>query len=141
MLRECPVCKVLFCPKRTRQFICSIACRQSHNGLKNVRGKKRGRRKSVYKESFDKNGYLRRYAPDHPFADGRKMIFVHTIIMEQHIGRRLFKGECVHHKNGIKTDNRIENLELTWHGHHSSMHRKKDTQYRKRRTNGQFANN
>lgn len=49
---------------------------------------------------------------------------VHDVIMESVIGRPLRHDEVVHHINGIRTDNRIENLELMTRAEHTSLHRK-----------------
>lgn len=49
----------------------------------------------------------------------------HRLVMEKMIGRKLEKHETVHHKNGVRDDNRPENLEL-WSTHHSHGQRVSD---------------
>jgi hypothetical protein len=46
----------------------------------------------------------------------------HRVVVESHIGRRLGYNEVVHHINGRKRDNRIENLEVTSRSDHSRSH-------------------
>ena len=49
---------------------------------------------------------------------------VHRIIMEQHLKRSLSPDELVHHINGIKIDNRLENLELVTRQSHGKIHQR-----------------
>lgn len=62
-------------------------------------------------------GYRQIIRHEHPNSRKNGQIFEHVFVMSEYLGRPLVKPETVHHKNGIKHDNRIENLEL-WSGSH-----------------------
>lgn len=61
---------------------------------------------------IDSSGYALTYDPKHPNAKKSGRILEHRRVMSQKIGRPLQSGENVHHINGNRSDNRIENLEL-----------------------------
>lgn len=77
----------------------------------------KGKRSFAWKggRHTDANGYVMVWNPSHPNAKGgrdRNYVAEHRMVMSDYLGRPLLKTEQVHHKNGDRSDNRLENLEL-----------------------------
>lgn len=111
--------------KRTLRWVSEqIGCKNQHvsdickkHGIQTQRtGPRSGPGHPEWKggQIIDKNGYLLVYCPGHPHASGSRKSYVraHRLVVEQHLGRYLDPKEVVHHKNGDRLDNRIENLSL-----------------------------
>jgi len=62
------------------------------------------------------------WVPDHPKANSRGYVLLARYIMEQHLGRYLTEYEQVHHINGVRTDDRFENLIVVTKGEHFGIH-------------------
>jgi hypothetical protein len=71
---------------------------------------------------LDVFGYVMLKALDHPYANARGYVREHRLVIEKKLKRYLEPYEKVHHINGIKTDNRPENLELMTLSEHVKLH-------------------
>ncbi len=79
-------------------------------------------RTGVKKGHSTERGYAVIWNPTHPMARKNGYILEHRLIMAEHLGRMLEEWEHVHHINGNRLDNRIENLELVHRDEHPSKH-------------------
>lgn len=86
---------------------------------------KKGYRPYNYKgKTITQDGYVFVAGHHNHPHNNRGRIFEHVLIMENILGRYLWDWEIVHHKNGIRTDNRPENLEVMARSDHSRYHAK-----------------
>lgn len=69
-------------------------------------------------------GYVLLLMPTHPNANKAGYVREHVKIMSDKLGRRLHRHEIVHHLNGLKSDNRLDNLMVMTRSVHASGHHK-----------------
>lgn len=72
---------------------------------------------------YDSHGYILLYNPRHPNCNYNGYVFEHRLIIEKYLGRYLKPKEIIHHKNGIRDDNRLKNLRIfNNHSEHATYH-------------------
>lgn len=102
---------------RARNF-CGHACAVGY-----WRGRKHGPQipeESRIGMTYTKSGYVYEFAGLDRSQNG--YVQQHRLVMERAMGRRLESTEVVHHLNGDKSDNRLDNLEVLTSGEHSRLH-------------------
>jgi len=124
VVQQCKHCKKEFTAERSQVWrenykFCSKECRIAHN-------------RGVNSHSY-KGGWVRPDGYREVTMNGERFL-EHRLVIEQKIGRKLLRGEHVHHINKDKLDNRIENLQLISETKHLADHGRT----RKRAHNGTF---
>jgi Zn ribbon nucleic-acid-binding protein len=104
---RCPACRSKDrCVCGRRKQVKSTTCARC--------GSQKGPKNGYWKggRSRHQGGYIIIREKGHPRAAKSGYVFEHILVMERMLGRYLFPDETVHHRNGVRDDNRPENLEL-----------------------------
>lgn len=111
----------------TGRKLCSLngaRTKHSEKWLKKLSIKMKGNNNPTWKggKIVTKEGYILVRAPEHPNAKQNGYVHEHRLVMSLRLGRPLTSDEHIHHINGNKADNRIENLKLVSNGEHRKEH-------------------
>lgn len=130
----CKKCKKKSVSPSGRHRLCSVcriktkkcpSCGKLIQRISKLCGKCFGKTRRRDGNKIIHQGYILVRMRSHPNVQKNGYIFEHILVIEKSIGRYLIPGENVHHKNGKKDDNRLENLEL-WSKNQPSGARVKD---------------
>lgn len=107
--KQCVVCgkELLLSPSKAHFQTCSMECqaaRRTKRPLDRMHNGKPARK--------DRQGYVMVYEPEHPNKSFKGWQYEHRLVVEKALGRYLASDEAVHHINGTKDDNRLENLQV-----------------------------
>lgn len=130
----CSICSLNFTSKNGYKKFCD-ACKEKYNLKPHIVKNRRAhnqpldyipKHKAKNGEGhLAKSGYRYLTKCGHPNCGRYGRILEHIFIMSEHLRRPIRKNEIIHHKNGIKHDNHIDNLEL-WHKGHPIGQRLED---------------
>ena len=110
-LKKGKIVKCKYCEKEfysTRNEFCSKKCVYEY------------KKKNYNHKTYIENGYEVKYIKNY---NKKGNVKVHRYVMEQYLDRKLRPDEVVHHIDGNKLNNNIENLKIMTRGEHSKLHR------------------